>query len=141
MSGRRLPFRNDEEKAALHVLDLSSPTALPIAPVSTTATVSGVTVRVDPRTGRLRPPTTQQKRALATAFRQQFSQPSPQAAYSYGSGMLSLVVGQSQLNFSVAHVTSKGELEVSCLTGVEEAATLLEESSPLLLANSVPKEE
>lgn len=55
--------------------------------------------------------------------------------------MLSLVVGQSQLNFSVAHVTSKGELEVSCLTGVEEAATLLEESSPLLLANSVPKEE
>ena len=130
-----------EGRDAPQVLDSSSPAALPIAPISTTATVSGVTVQVDPRTGKLRSPTTQQKKALAAAFRQQFSQPSPRAAFSYGGGMLSFVVGQSQLNFSVAHVTPKGEVKVSCLTGVEEAATLLEEDFPLLLANSVPKEE
>jgi hypothetical protein len=137
-----LTLSQQEERAVPQVLGLSSPVALPIVSASaTTATVSGVTVQVDPRTGRLRPPTNQQKRALATAFRQQFSQPSPHAAFSYGSGMLSIVVGQSQLNFSVAHVTPKGEVKVSCLTGVEETATLLENGIPLPLASSLPVEE
>jgi len=138
LSSPALPQQDDRK--APQVLDLSSPVALPIVPVSTTATVSGITVQIDPRTGRLRPPTNQQKRALAAAFRQQFSQPSPQAAFSYGSGMLSIVVGQSQLNFSVAHVTPKG-VEISCLTGVEETATLLEDGIPFPLASALPVEE
>jgi hypothetical protein len=136
-----LALSQQDEREAPQVLDLSSPVALPILPASPTATVSGVTVQVDPRTGRLRPATTQQKQALATAFRQQFSQPSPSAAFSHGNGMLSIVVGQSLLNFSVAHVTPKGEVEVSCLTGVEETATLLEASIPPPLAISSSEEE
>jgi len=129
-----------DRREAPRVLDLSSPAAFPIVPSSTTATVSGVTVQVDPRTGRLLPPTNQQKQALTAAFRQQFSQPSPQAAFSHGSGMLSIVVGQSQLNFSVAQVNPKGAVEVSCLTGVEETATLLEDGIPHPLAISLPEE-
>lgn len=122
-----------DESEVSQVLDLSSPAAALTVPASTTTTVAGVTVQVDPRTGRLRPPTNQQKQALAAAFRQQFSQPSPQAAFSHGNGMLSIVVGQSQLNFSVAQVNPQGEVEVSCLTGLEETAMRLEDgtASPL----------
>jgi hypothetical protein len=130
-----------EGREAHRELDPSSPTAYPILPSSTTATVSGVTVQVDPRTGKLLPPTNQQKQALAAAFRQQFSQPSPHAAFSHGNGMLSIVMGQSQLNFSVAHVTPKDEVEVSCLTGMDETATLLEDGIPYLPAISLPEEE
>ena len=136
-----LALPQQDGREAPRVLDLSSPAAFSIAPSSTTATVSGVTVQVDPRTGRLLPPTTQQKQALAAALRQQFSQPSPHAAFSHGSGMLSIVVGQSQLNFSVAHVNPKGEVEVSCLTGIEETATLLEDGIPSPLASLLQEEE
>ncbi len=130
-----------EGREAPRELVLSSPTASPIAPSPATATISGVTVQVDPRTGKLLPPTDQQKQALAAAFRQQFSQPSPHAAFSHGNGMLSIVVGQSQLNFSVAHVNPKGEVEVSCLTGVEETATQLEDGIPHPLASLLGEEE
>jgi hypothetical protein len=130
-----------EGREAPRELDLSSPTASPIPPSSTTATVSGVTVQVDPRTGKLLPPTHQQKQALAAAFRQQFLQPSPHAAFSHGNGMLSIVMGQSQLNFSVAHVTPKDEVEVSCLTGMEKTATLLEDGIPNPLASLLWEEE
>ncbi len=133
------PSQHDESEV-LHELDLSSPLPL-TAPASTAANVSGITVQVDPRTGRLRPPTTQQKRALATAFRQQFSQPSHHTASSYGNGMLSIVVGQSQLNFSVAHVTPQGGVEVSCLSGVEDTAALLEDGLPPPLTIASSKEE
>jgi hypothetical protein len=119
-----------DRKEAPSALDLSSSATSPIVPSSTTTTVSGVTVQVDPRTGKLLPPTNQQKQALAAAFRQQFSQPSPQAAFAHGNGMLSIVVGQSQLNFSLAHTNPKGEIEVSCLTGTEETARLLEDGIP-----------
>jgi hypothetical protein len=54
--------------------------------------------------------------------------------------MLSIVVGQSQLNFSVAHVNPKSEVEVSCLTGVEETATQLEEGIPHPLASLLGEE-
>jgi hypothetical protein len=134
------PAQHDESEV-LQELDRASSTSLSTTPASAAATVAGITVQVDPRTGRLRPPTTQQKRALATAFRQQFSQPSPYTASSYSNGTLSIVVGQSLLNFSVARVTPKGDVEVSCLSGVEDTAALLEEGlpSPLTIASS--KEE
>lgn len=134
------PAQHDESEV-LQELDRSSSTSLTTPPASTAANVSGITVQVDPRTGRLRPPTTKQKRALATAFRQQFSQPSPHTASSYSNGMLSIVVGQSLLNFSVARVTPKGDVEVSCLSGVEDVAALLEEGLPPPLTIASSKEE
>lgn len=137
-----LAVPQQDESGTQRTLDLSSSATSPIVPSSsTTTTVSGVTVQVDPRTGKLLPPTNQQKQALAAAFRQQFSQPSPYATFAYGNGMLSIVVGQSQLNFSVARVNPKGEVEVSCLTGVEETAAQLEGSIPYLPAIPLPEEE
>ena len=136
-----LALLQQDESGAQHTLNLSSSATSAIVPSSTTTTVSGVTVQVDPRTGKLLPPTNQQKQALATAFRQQFSQPSPHAAFAHGNGMLSIVVGQSQLNFSVARVNPKGEVEVSCLTGVEETAAQLEDGIPYLPASPLPEEE
>jgi hypothetical protein len=134
------PLALPQGREAPRELDLSSSATFPIAP-SPTTTVSGVTVQVDPRTGKLLPPTDQQKQALAAVFRQQFSQPSPHAAFSHGNGTLSIVVGQSQLNFSVAHVNPKGEVEVSCLTGVEETATQLEDGISHPLASLLGEEE
>jgi hypothetical protein len=135
-------FPQQDESRVQRTLDLSSSATFSTVPSSpTTTTVSGITVQINPRTGKLLPPTNQQKQALAAAFRQQFSQLSPHAAFAHGNGMLSIVVGQSQLNFSVARVNPKGEVEVSCLTGVEETAAQLEESIPYLPAIPLPKEE
>ena len=144
LSPPALPQQDRKEAPSaldLSSLDLSSSATSPIVPSSTTTTVSGVTVQVDPRTGKLLPPTNQQKQALAAAFRQQFSQPSPQAAFAHGNGMLSIVVGQSQLNFSLAHTNPQGEVEVSCLTGVEETAVLLEDGIPPPLADYLLEKE
>lgn len=134
------PSQHDESEV-LQELVRSSPPPLTTPPASTAATVSGLPVQVDPRTGRLRPPTTQQKRALAAAFRQQFSQPSPHTASFHSNGMLSIVVGQNQLNFSVARVTPTGDVEVSCLSGVEDTAALLEDGLPPPLTIASSKEE
>ena len=137
-----LALPQQDQSGAQRTLDLSSSATPPIVPSSSfTTTVSGVTVQVDPRTGKLLPPTNQQKQALAAAFRQQFSQPSPQAAFAHGNGMLSIVVGQSQLNFSLAHTNPQGEVEVSCLTGVEETAVLLEDGIPPPLADYLLEKE
>lgn len=96
-----------------------------IAPQS--ATVAGVTVQVDPITGRLIPPTQAQRQALADALRQRFQQPSPSGPFYYANGMLSLVVATDRMSFSLARVADTGTVELDCVTGVEEAATRLEQ--------------
>ena len=94
------------------------------APSSTTpTTVGGITVQVDQRTGQLLPPTLEQKRVLAQSLRKRFGKP-PQAVF-MRDRTLSLVVGTRRLNFSVARMNEKGELEVDCVSGVDRAADLL----------------
>jgi hypothetical protein len=98
-----------------------------VAPTpATLATGGGITVQVDQRTGELLPPNLEQKRVLAQSLRDRFGKP-PQAVF-MRDRTLSLVVGTRLLNFSVARMNEKGELEVDCVSRVERAADLLERS-------------
>ncbi len=103
----------------------SLPSAAAPTPATLT-TVGGITVQVNQRTGALLPPTLEQKRVLAQSLRDRFGKP-PQTVF-MRDRMLSLVVGTRLLNFSVARMNEKGELEVDCVSGVERAADLLERS-------------
>ncbi len=84
-----------------------------------------IQVELDPDTGRLRPPTPAQRRSLAAALRQQFRS-APHAPTYFADGTISVVVATERLNFSVAQVNEQGLPETSCVSGLEQAVSVLE---------------
>lgn len=82
-------------------------------------------VGLDPDTGRLRPPSPAQRRSLADALRQQFRS-APRAPDYFADGTISVVVATERLNFSVAQVNEQGLPETSCVSGLEQAVSVLE---------------
>ncbi len=82
-------------------------------------------VEADPDTGRLRPPTPAQRRSLADALRHQFRS-APRAPTYFADGTISVVVATERLNFSVAQVNEQGLPETSCVSGLEQAVSVLE---------------
>ena len=102
----------------------------PIAPpvpvaLPTTAGRADIQVEADPDTGRLRPPTPAQRRSLADALRHQFRS-APRAPDYFADGTISVVVATERLNFSVAQVNEQGLPETSCVSGLEQAVSVLE---------------
>ena len=95
------------------------------AAVPATAGRARIQVETDPDTGRLRPPTPAQRRSLADALRQQFRSP-PRAPDYFADGTISVVVATERLNFSVAQVNEQGLPETSCVSGLEQAVSVLE---------------
>ena len=84
-----------------------------------------IQVETDPDTGRLRPPTPAQRRSLAAALRHQFRS-APRAPDYFADGTISVVVATERLNFSVAQVNEQGLPETSCVSGLEQAVSVLE---------------
>jgi hypothetical protein len=115
-----------KEEAALHSQAALKPQAVQVA---------GTQVQVDPQTGKLVPPTPAQRKSLAQALRKQFSS-DPYGPYYLADGTISFIVGAERLNFSLAHVNEKGLPEMSCVSGLEQAVSVLEGSGqqPVLRA-------
>jgi hypothetical protein len=87
----------------------------------TKVTVAGMQVAIDEH-GRLRPPTAEEAKALAQAFRMQFRR-SAQArpTVEYRDGHMSAVVGMDHLDYTVLSVEPDGSLSLSCVDGVDQA--------------------
>lgn len=85
----------------------------------------GTQVGLDPSTGRLLPPHPAQRKSLANALRKQFASVRRAPDY-FADGTISVVVATERLNFSVARVNERGVPEMSCVSGLEQAATVLE---------------
>ena len=108
------------------VADQDTPIAPPVpAAASTTAGRADIQVEADPDTGRLRPPTPAQRRSLADALRHQFRS-APRAPDYFADGTISVIVATERLNFSVAQVNEQGLPETSCVSGLEQAVSVLE---------------
>lgn len=105
-----------KEEAALHSQAAPKPQAVQVA---------GTQVQVDPQTGKLIPPTPAQKKSLADALRKQFTS-DPYGPYYFADGTISFVVGTERLNFSLAHLNNRGLPEMSCVSGLEQAVSVLE---------------
>ena len=95
------------------------------APKPQAVQVAGTQVQVDPTTGKLIPPTPAQRKSLANALRKQFTS-DPYGPYYFADGMISFIVGTERLNFSLAHLNEKGLPEMSCVSGLEQAVSVLE---------------
>ncbi len=115
-----------EEDFALHSQPAPKPQAVQVA---------GTQVQVDPTTGKLIPPTPAQRKSLAQALRKQFTS-DPYGPYYFADGTISFIVGAQRLNFSLAHLNDKGLPEMSCVSGLEQAVSVLEGSGqqPVLRA-------
>lgn len=99
--------------------------------------LAGMTVAVDPATGRLRQPTAAEARELAAQLAQKLGRtgPPPQPVL-HRDGMLSLVVGTDYLDFMVATLDPAGKVTTACLEGSQMASTL-----DLAPAAPAPEEE
>lgn len=93
--------------------------------VSMPVTVAGMQVSIDPVTGRLRQPTAAESRALAEAFQKAFGHNGltrKAVVQKDASGMLTLQVDFSQLDYSVAEIRPDGTVATRCVGGVAETA-------------------
>ena len=101
--------------------------SLPSVPAAapTAAGRARIQVELDPDTDRLRPPTPAQRKSLADALRHQFRS-APRAPSYFPDGTISVVVATERLNFSVAQVNEQGLPEMSCVSGLEQAVSILE---------------
>jgi hypothetical protein len=85
-----------------------------------TVRIGGSTVEVDPRTGRLVPPTAEQLVALRATLGALFEQASETgAATSLADGTRSVVPDERHATFFVAEVEGDGRLSTRCLAGAD----------------------
>jgi hypothetical protein len=87
--------------------------------------VGGVQVAVDARTGRLRQPTPQEARALASELARLFQPRSSVAPTHYADGTVGMVVDSEYFNFSVVRIGANGRLESTCIDGRAAADNFL----------------
>jgi hypothetical protein len=92
---------------------------------SVSVPVGGLQVAIDPRTGRLRPPTPAEAQALARELARLFQ---PQTAITSQSvdGTIGMTVGSEYFNFYVARIGAGGGLESACIDGAGAAANFLQ---------------
>ncbi len=85
----------------------------------------GMTVAVDPATGRLRQPTAAEARELAAQLAQKLRRtgPPPEPVL-HRDGMLSLVLGLDYLDFMVATLDPAGNVTTACVEGSEMTSAL-----------------
>ena len=88
------------------------------------APVGGMQVAIDARTGRLRQPTPQEARALASELARLF-QPRSSVATHFADGTIGMVVDSEYFNFSVVRIGADGRLESTCIDGRAAADNFL----------------
>lgn len=94
--------------------------ATSVEPVQVEVPLLGMTVAIDPVTGRLRQPTPAEARELAAAMSQKVGRTGPAQVTHHKSGMLSAVLTVDYLDFSQATLDADGNLVLTC-TGDPEA--------------------
>ena len=87
--------------------------------------VGGMQVAIDARTGRLRQPTPQEARALASELARLFTPRSSTAATRYADGTVGMVVDSEYFNFSVVRIGTDGHLQNTCVHGQAAAEVFL----------------
>ncbi len=100
--------------------------------------VAGVTVFVDPETGRLRQPTADQAQALASALRRHFtgmdkSITSPKFERR-GDGTLMYRSAPEFMNYTIGLASPNGDTTTTCAPNLEQATAVLENPQPVLEA-------
>ncbi len=94
---------------------------------------AGMTVAIDPATGKLRPPTPAQARELARQMAAHFGKHAsePTRVFQHKSGMLSAVLSPEEMDFTVATVDAEGKVRFQCVDSVEKAAVATLETPAL----------
>ncbi len=95
--------------------------------IAKAASVAGVTVYIDERTGRMRTPTSEEARELRSAMQRMFAstEPLPKEITPQRDGTISLVLDQSYAVFSIAVIDDDGRLSTRCVSGIANAETVL----------------
>ncbi len=99
--------------------------------------VAGMQVAIDPKTGRLRPPTQEESRALAQALRQQFRTPSaPLEVIQAENGALAVLLPEDFMETIILRTHEDGTESIDCMSATEAARIIAESSSLQLPENS-----
>jgi hypothetical protein len=114
----------EEAEEAATTPEVGEPAYVPV-------TFAGMKVFVDAETGRLRPPTAEESRELAQRMQQYLGNHKAQAHTPNiaEDGTLSVVVGVDHLNFTVATVSTDGQLHTDCVNGQDKANEAVEAAS------------
>lgn len=111
-----------EESQAIPTAN-AEPRGLPVS-------IAGMQVYIDPKTGRLRPPTAEERAELSAALRATFGSKSSlghSEPVQHKSGAYqSVVLDTSYLNFSMAHITTDGAVHTDCVSSPEQAMALID---------------
>ena len=87
--------------------------------------IEGMTVAIDPVTGRLRQPTPAEAKALADGLLQKFGRSGPLQVVHHRDGMLSAVVTSEYTDYTVVTVDGEGRAAMSCVDNADDVARLL----------------
>lgn len=101
------------------------------APGDLKVTVAGMQVAVDPTTGRLRPPTAEESRALAQALRQEFAQPSaPLQVVKAANGAEMVELSEDFMETAVLMIAQDGTQKIECMSAADaQRITSLDKSA------------
>jgi hypothetical protein len=94
--------------------------------------VAGMQVAIDPKTGRLRPPTAEESRALAEALRQQFAAPTrPLEVIRAANGALAMELPEDYMETAIIRIAPDGTRSIECVSPAEAERIISEEASNL----------
>ena len=97
-----------------------------------TVPFAGMSIAIDPETGRMKQPTPEQAAELSSAMRKMFAQPAATARTAgskvtrHPNGMLSAVVAPEHLSFSVMRRNSDGTVARQCVSSPRAAEAFLQ---------------
>jgi hypothetical protein len=92
-----------------------------------TVALGGTTVRVDPQTGRLLEPTSEEVRQLRATLQRIFAPARAEGdAVVHTDGTKTLILDESYSVFSIAQVAGDGRISTHCVMGAAQAEAALE---------------
>lgn len=98
----------------------------------TKVNVAGMQVSIDPATGRLRPPTLEESRALARALRQQFGVPAePLQVIQATNGAVAVELPEETMETAIVRTHPDGTQTIECMSAAE-AARIMEGDASLV---------
>lgn len=96
--------------------------------------VAGMQVAIDPKTGRLRPPTPEESRALAQALRQQFTTPNqPLQVIQAENGALAVELPEDMMETVVLRTHEDGTQTIDCMSAAEAERLMAAEAAVIRL--------
>lgn len=106
--------------------------------------IAGMQIYLDPETGRMRPPTVEEKAQLAAALRTTFGSKSgvghSEPIQHKNGAYQSVVLDTSYLNFSIAHVDESGQVHADCVSSPEAAMAMIESAEAATANDQNPLE-